>query len=250
MNQTRIEWCDKTLNPVVGCTYGCPYCYAKRINDRFHYIPDFSEPQFFPERLEQLKSKKPAKVFLTSMSDPADWEPGWAVAVLSAIKENPQHQYLFLTKRPDAYSRLFPLLRHEYGDLDNIWYGVTVTSYRDLHKIAELPLRGNRFVSFEPLHGPANPCNRPFKVAIPWADWAIIGAETGTRSTHVCTEKEWVDEIVSYCDETGVPVFMKDSLIPVVGVDGMRRDFPKSLIGGESHVEAVTRKSPRTVRGD
>ncbi len=58
MNQTKIEWCDKTLNPVVGCSYGCPYCYARRINTRFRYVPDFSEPQFFPERLEQLKSKK------------------------------------------------------------------------------------------------------------------------------------------------------------------------------------------------
>lgn len=249
MNSTKIEWCDKTLNPVVGCTYGCPYCYAKRINDRFHYIPDFLEPQFFPERLEQLKSKKPAKVFLTSMSDPADWKKKWVDAVISAIDENPQHQYLFLTKRPEAYSRLFPLWRHLDSDLMNIWYGVTVTSHDELHKIADLPI-SNRFISFEPLHGSADPRKRPVKVAVPWADWAIIGAETGPRSTHVRTEKEWVDEIVSYCDETGVPVFMKDSLIPVVGVDGMRRDFPKSLIGGESHVETVPRKSPRTVRGD
>lgn len=96
MNKTKIEWCDKTLNPVVGCSYGCPYCYARRINARFHYVPDFSEPRFFPERLEQLKSKTPAKVFLTSMSDPADWRREWVDAVIEAIESNPQHEYLLL----------------------------------------------------------------------------------------------------------------------------------------------------------
>ena len=30
MNKTKIEWCDSTLNSVVGCTYGCPYCYARK----------------------------------------------------------------------------------------------------------------------------------------------------------------------------------------------------------------------------
>ena len=230
MNQTKIEWCDKTLNPVVGCSYGCPYCYARRINARFHYVPDFSEPQFFPERLEQLKSKKPAKVFLTSMSDPADWRQTWAAAVLDAIEKNPQHEYLLLSKRPEAYMNLFPIWRHIYGDLKNIWYGVTVASYRDLHKIADLPLYGKRFISFEPLLGSADPRLRPVKCAVPWIDWAIIGAETGPGASARRPRREWVEEIVSYCDETGVPVFMKDSLLPVVGAEGMRRDFPDPLM--------------------
>lgn len=230
MNKTKIEWCDKTLNPVVGCSYGCPYCYARRINARFHYVPDFSEPRFFPERLEQLKSKTPAKVFLTSMSDPADWRQTWADAVLDAIESNPQHEYLLLSKRPEAYADLFPLWRHSYGDLKNIWYGATVTSYRDLHKIADLPLYGKRFISFEPLLGSADPRLRPVKAAVPWIDWAIIGAETGPGAAARRPRREWVEEIVSYCDETGVPVFMKDSLLPVVGAEGMRRDFPSPLI--------------------
>ena len=35
MNKTKIEWCDATWNPVVGCKHGCDYCYAKRIAARF-----------------------------------------------------------------------------------------------------------------------------------------------------------------------------------------------------------------------
>ena len=35
MNNTKIEWCDKTWNPVTGCAHGCPYCYAAKIAHRF-----------------------------------------------------------------------------------------------------------------------------------------------------------------------------------------------------------------------
>lgn len=58
MKSTKIEWCDATVNPVVGCTKGCAYCYARRLNQRFQWIEDFSIPQFFPGRLRQLSTKK------------------------------------------------------------------------------------------------------------------------------------------------------------------------------------------------
>jgi len=46
MKKTKIGWCDSTLNPVVGCTFGCSYCYAKKLNDRFKFIEDWNRPQF------------------------------------------------------------------------------------------------------------------------------------------------------------------------------------------------------------
>lgn len=33
--RTKIDWCDATWNPVTGCLYGCGYCYARRIAERF-----------------------------------------------------------------------------------------------------------------------------------------------------------------------------------------------------------------------
>ena len=230
MNTTIIEWCDKKLNPVVGCSFRCPYCYARRLNARFHWVEDFSMPQFFPGRLASLESKRPARVFMCSMSDPADWRLEWVSAVIRAIEENPQHEYLFLTKRPKEYICNFPVWRHYHGALKTSWYGASITREAELYRIADLPPWGNRFVSFEPLLGPADPRRRPVKVSVQWVDWAVIGAETGPGATARRPAREWVDEIVSYCDETGVPVFMKDSLLPVVGAEGMRRDFPPRLM--------------------
>ncbi|MDR0474231.1 MAG: phage Gp37/Gp68 family protein [Treponema sp.] len=35
MNKTKIEWCNRTWNPVTGCLHDCPYCYARGIARRF-----------------------------------------------------------------------------------------------------------------------------------------------------------------------------------------------------------------------
>ena len=123
MNKTKIEWCDSTLNPVVGCTYGCPYCYARNMNKRFNWIDDFFKPQFFPERLEKLKSKKSLNIFMNSMSDIADWQDEWIEKTFLAMNENKQHSYLFLTKRPE---KLKEILEPRYIP-PNWWFGTTVT---------------------------------------------------------------------------------------------------------------------------
>lgn len=35
MEDTKIDWCDSTWNPVTGCLHGCEYCYARRMFQRF-----------------------------------------------------------------------------------------------------------------------------------------------------------------------------------------------------------------------
>lgn len=46
MGKTKIDWCDYTINPVIGCTFGCEYCYAKKMNDRFNWVKEFNKPEF------------------------------------------------------------------------------------------------------------------------------------------------------------------------------------------------------------
>ena len=39
-------------------------------------------------------------------------------------------------------------------------------------------------------------------------------------------EKEWVDPICAAADDAHAAVFMKDSLLPVMGEENMRRELP------------------------
>ena len=56
--------------------------------------------------------------------------------------------------------------------------------------------------------------------------WVIIGAETGNRAGKAIPEKEWVDTICAAADLTHAAVFMKDSLLPIMGEANMRRELP------------------------
>ena len=245
MNYTKIEWCDMTWNPVTGCLHGCEYCYARRVAARFgsgyedggnHFLgePMFKhnysvdpypygfDPTFHRYRLGDPASKTKGKtIFVCSMADLfGPWVPTkWIVDVMDACLAAPQHRYLFLTKYPERYLEL-----DAAGALpcqDNFWYGSTAANPETDQMIYSD--RFNTFVSIEPLLGPFG---RPATGALDFIDWFIIGAETGNRKGKVVPEKAWVKEIVDYCDAAGKPVFMKDSLIPIVDEALWRREFP------------------------
>lgn len=216
MNKTKIDWCTHTVNPVVGCTFGCPYCYARRLNNRFKWIEDWNKPQFYPERLKQLKSKKSKIIFMNSMSDIADWKEEWIQATFKAIEENPQHIYLFLTKR----------LKEAYKDIrytDNIWLGNTITKQKDFVREYGRPSGAKRFYSIEPI---LEPIRLPMSnISQKNVQWVIVGAETGNRKDKVIPKKEWIMDIKEQCNNAGVPIFMKESLKELMGQD-FAQEFP------------------------
>jgi len=134
MNKTKIDWPWKPLltwNPVVGCRRGCSYCYAKKISDRFKMIPDWTEPQFFPKRLEDpYEVKKSSTIFVGSMCDLfGTWvNPFWINKIINVCRENPHHEFMFLTKNPVRYANWkFPencrLGATVTGDVDQIIVG-------------------------------------------------------------------------------------------------------------------------------
>lgn len=136
----------QNMNIIIGCTVGCTYCYARNNVKRWHMIDDFAAPEFFPGKLKMMEKKRPQNFLLTGMSDLSGWKPEWRDEVFAKIRENPQHQFLFLTKRPD-------LLDFD-TDLENTWFGVTVTRKAELWRIDALRknVRAKHYhVTFEPL---------------------------------------------------------------------------------------------------
>ena len=54
MKKTKIDWCDCTINPVVGCKNGCKYCYAAR-NTYKQTLYDPTSPILLGELTEDSK---------------------------------------------------------------------------------------------------------------------------------------------------------------------------------------------------
>jgi len=210
MNKTKIDWCDATVNPVVGCKMGCPYCYAKTMNDRFKWVDDFGEPQFRPEQLKKLQCKKPKTIFVGSMCDLfGEWVPDeWIKAVFAACEAAPQHRYLFLTKNSDRYIDL----PEEILNSENYWFGQTITDNETV-KIASIKI--NIFWSIEPILEPVDLEIAPPNYA--GVKWVIIGAETGRRKGKITPKREWIERIVVQCAKANVPVFMKSNLADIWG---------------------------------
>lgn len=263
MNKTKIEWCDSTWNPVTGCRHECQYCYARKIAERFggrwdeellrtlgpdggnHHLdsalirhttgknrdkgvhsvvapfPYGFDPTFHRYRLDEPQKRKDQQtIFVCSMADLfGDWVPDeWIEEVFASCKKAPQHRYLFLTKNPGRYMELEKTGR--LPEEENFWYGSTITGPDDLFCWSN---RHNTFVSIEPL---LKPIPSAGEHAVKTVDWIIIGAMTGPGSAKHQPEREWVSSLVRDADAAGVPVFMKDSLIPIVNEAIWRRSLP------------------------
>ena len=170
----------QNMNIVIGCTVGCTYCYARNNVKRWHMIDDFADPEFFPGKLRMMEKKRPQNFLLTGMSDLSGWKPEWRDEVFAKIRENPQHQFLFLTKRPD-------LLDFD-TDLENAWFGVTVTRKAERWRIDALRknVRAKHYhVTFEPLF------DDPGTVDLSGVNWIVVGTMTGAQSRKIHTEPEW-----------------------------------------------------------
>jgi protein gp37 len=210
MTGSKIEWTDRTWNPVTGCTKvspGCDHCYAEGIARRFagsKAFPNGFDVTLQPERLDApLRWRKPARVFVNSMSDlfHDDVPDDFIARVFAVMAAGRQHTFQLLTKR---HGRMRSLLgqdafrarvRTELAELrglmladvalnwplPNVWLGVSVEDQKraDLRIPALLDTPAAvRFLSCEPLLGPVDLQHvGPDQLAV--CDPTDIGYESG-----------------------------------------------------------------------
>lgn len=109
-DNSGIEWCDATWNPVRGCVKvspGCKHCYAETFAERFrgvhgHAYEQGFDPRLVPEMLSQpIRWKKGRRIFVNSMSDLfGEFVPDdYIAAVFGVMMVCSRHIFQVLTKR-------------------------------------------------------------------------------------------------------------------------------------------------------
>jgi len=216
--------------------------YERQRTDPFY-------PRFWPKRLAELQRgidspdyqtyirRKSMGIFVCDMGELFGyWLPErWIHEVLETIADdsNSVHRFYLLTKQPQNLAKFSPFP-------SNCWVGVTVTN-QAMYDGAVYHLNNIqakvKYISLEPLLSDIYLPN--YKDV----DWVIIGALTGTKYKLLEISQlwniknkcqglklmpygkiwtlqpkiEWVEEIVRACDKAGIPVFLKDSLKPLIG---------------------------------
>ncbi len=259
-----IGWSDWSWSPLTGCTNGCDYCYARAFTRRFGgkkeppypaamveakpedgAWPYGFHPTFYEHRLtEPAKCAKPSRIFTVSMGDLFGPQvPDWVIAkVFQAMRQAPQHQFLLLTKQPDAMYRTLRRMRytpHQFDlssggerfgtwpdDYRHVLVGTSLTgdpseSWRieSLRQIAREGL-ARTFLSLEPLlrEPPRAELITSMRHGL---EWLIVGGQTGARK--FAPPAEWIDHLAFLCGREGVPLFVKSN----AGYGREVKEFPK-----------------------
>ena len=192
-DNTKIEWCDSTFNPWIGCTKvgpGCDHCYAEADfdlrrhrakwgpgNPRSRTSPgnwkkplqwDLQHAEFFAQHGRRRR------VFCASLADVFDNEvqAKWRADLFALIADTPNLDWLLLTKRIGNARSMIEQAMADLNDSDperlwilgsdpwpNVWLGATVCNQveadRDIPKLLAVPA-AVRWLSMEPLLGPVD----------------------------------------------------------------------------------------------
>lgn len=229
---SKIEWTDLTWNPATGCSWispACDNCYARPMANRMKGNPKMKgkyrngfKVTYHPEELERKFPGKNKKIFICSMGDlfHRDVPFSFIWRVFKVIRNNPQHIFQILTKRPGRALTFFRKFDVEFMP-KNVWIGVTVENRKELHRISvlrDMP-KAVKFVSFEPL---LEDMGTPDLSGI---DWVIVGAETGPGARSM--NPDWARSIRDECKNFNIPFFFKQmSKKSEIPDDLMIKEFP------------------------
>jgi len=217
---SKIEWCDHTFNPWIGCTKispACDHCYAETLNNRFGggnwgakaprrrtVESNWNKPLKWNKGAEKKGIRY--KVFCASMADVFDnaVPKEWRADLWDLIKATPNLDWLILTKRPQNITKMLP---NDWGfsGYDNVWLGTTIENQKvanqNLPIFLDIPAKIH-FLSCEPLLEEINLID-----FLPFLDWIIVGGESGKGARPM--NPEWVRSIRYDCSHTKTPFLFK-----------------------------------------
>lgn len=234
MRTTKIEWTDKTWNPVTGCTKyssGCANCYAEIMATRLKAMGQKKYSRGFSLALHEECLKEPLKwhgnhnIFVCSMSDlfHADVPFSFIDKVMQTIKETPNNRYQLLTKRAERMNEYFSAREIPA----NVWLGVTVecAAVKDRIDFLRTLDATVRFLSCEPLIEDLGILN------LQNIDWVIVGGESGHKARPM--KEKWAISIKEQAEKQGAAFFFKQW--GTWGSDGIKRNKKKNgkMLAGE-----------------
>lgn len=217
----KIEWCDLTINPIVGCTHCSPAC------DNCHWSDKVNYDSYWTAKIP----KQPKRIFIGS--DIFDENISYFTRdhIFLELAKYPQHTFIILTKRPETMWDYFPhnpekywQIWGKYGEeqkhlswpLSNVWLGVTVCTQQEADEKIPILLKipaSKRFISVEHMLESISLTTFP--------DWVICGAETGSIARRM--NLDWARNLRDQCTVANVPFFFKKA-----GNDLIIRQFPEN----------------------
>lgn len=252
MKDSKIEWCDDTVNLWWGCTEvheGCDNCYARVLSNRWgkelwgDIAPRELKPKAF-NLLSNLQAKAKAdgairRVFIGSMMDifekehllhDSKGEPIKGIStngVRQKLFQNisdglyPNLVFLLLTKRPSNINKYIPA-EWLINPPANVMYGATAVNQQTFNDVmrAFAKVKGKKFLSVEP---------QLERIVLPdgfnGVDWIIQGGESGHHKRPF--DIDWAYAMSVQCGLFKVPYFFKqiDKIQPIPD-DLLIRQFP------------------------
>ena len=279
---TKIQWCDGTVNPTMGCE-GCELwnrergikrCYAGVLHDRHGgrnpgFAPVFEEVVPFPGRMAEAakwgdlrgrrRRDKPwldgcaRLIFVSDMSDALSASVSFEYLETEIIDTvtsatGRRHSWLWLTKRLARMAKFSAWLAdHGIGWPSNLWVGTSITTGATTSRVRDLAKVGDkqttRFLSVEPQSEDVR-----LRTQLDKVDWLIQGGESGPQAEPF--DLAWARRLRDDCVDKGTAYFLKqlgrhpvDDGQPVKLRDGHGGDWD------EWSAELRVRELPAAARG-
>ncbi len=221
MAKTKIEYGERTWNPLAGCTIvseGCVNCWAKTMAKRLRAMgrPEYQDVvndignwtgriTLIPSRLDEPYSwRDPQHVLVEYMGDlfHEKVEEDYIQQIFNVMRVNDKHTYQVLTKRPE---RMLRVLR-DRPPQPHVYLGVSIeNNKRAIERrvwMKYLHDHGwNTWVSYGPALGP-----------VEWEGWEFIQqlvceGESGPRARPM--HPNWARSARDFCQWRGIKFFFK-----------------------------------------